>query len=122
MPTTRHVGLVHRIDKDTSGLTGYRQRHRMPKRNLGVQFFNKTTKRTDTAHWYGALSIRMKVRIVGSIARNPKDRMQMAVMRRSYRKGNMPSPTTACWRRLGLCHTWWNACLKPDVPIRYVCT
>ena len=39
-----HVGLVHRIDKDTSGLLVIAKTPDA-KTNLGIQFFNKTTKR-----------------------------------------------------------------------------
>lgn len=39
-----HVGLVHRIDKDTSGLLVIAKTPDA-KTNLGNQFFNKTTKR-----------------------------------------------------------------------------
>ena len=39
-----HVGLVHRIDKDTSGLLVIAKTPDA-KTNLGLQFFNKTTKR-----------------------------------------------------------------------------
>ena len=38
-----HVGLVHRIDKDTSGLLVIAKTPDA-KTNLGNQFFNKTTK------------------------------------------------------------------------------
>lgn len=46
-----HVGLVHRIDKDTSGLLVIAKTPDA-KTNLGIQFFNKTTKRR-IVHWYG---------------------------------------------------------------------
>ena len=44
MPMTRTSGLVHRIDKDTSGLLVIAKTPDA-KTNLGIQFFNKTTKR-----------------------------------------------------------------------------
>ena len=72
-----HVGLVHRIDKDTSGLLVIAKTPDA-KTNLGVQFFNKTTKRRYRALVWGIVD-QDEGTIVGSIARNPKDRMQMAV-------------------------------------------
>ena len=73
-----HVGLVHRIDKDTSGLLVIAKTPDA-KTNLGIQFFNKTTKRRYRALVWGNVE-QDEGTIVGNIARNPKDRMQMAVM------------------------------------------
>ena len=73
-----HVGLVHRIDKDTSGLLVIAKTPDA-KTHLGIQFFNKTTKRKYRALVWGNVE-QDEGTIVGSIARNPKDRMQMAVM------------------------------------------
>ena len=73
-----HVGLVHRIDKDTSGLLVIAKTPDA-KTNLGIQFFNKTTKRRYRALVWGIVD-QDEGTVVGSIARNPKDRMQMAVM------------------------------------------
>ena len=47
-----HVGLVHRIDKDTSGLLVIAKTPDA-KTNLGNQFFNKTTKRKYRALVWG---------------------------------------------------------------------
>ena len=71
------VGLVHRIDKDTSGLLVVAKTPDA-KTSLGGQFFNKTTRRTYYALVWGNF-IDDEGRIEGNIARNPKDRMQMAV-------------------------------------------
>ena len=73
-----HVGLVNRIDKDTSGLLVIAKTPDA-KTNLGIQFFNKTTKRRYRALVWGNVE-QDEGTIVGNIARNPKDRMQMAVM------------------------------------------
>ena len=73
-----HVGLVHRIDKDTSGLLVIAKTPDA-KTNLGIQFFNKTTKRKYRALVWGVVE-QEEGTIVGNIARNPRDRMQMAVM------------------------------------------
>ena len=70
-------GIVHRIDKDTSGLLVV-AKTAMAKTHLGIQFFNKTTKREYNALVWGSFS-EDSGRIEGNIARHPKDRMQMAV-------------------------------------------
>lgn len=72
-----HVGLVHRIDKDTSGLLVIAKTPDA-KTNLGLQFFNKTTKREYRALVWGIME-NDEGTITGNIARNPRDRMQMAV-------------------------------------------
>ena len=75
-PNDPGVGLVHRIDKDTSGLLVVAKTPDA-KTKLGVQFFNKTTRRRYNALVWGNLE-NEEGRIEGNIARNPKDRMQMA--------------------------------------------
>lgn len=71
------VGLVHRIDKDTSGLLVVAKTPEA-KTKLGVQFFNKTTRRRYNALVWGNMP-EDEGRIEGNIARNPRDRLQMAV-------------------------------------------
>ncbi len=71
------LGLVHRIDKDTSGLLVVAKTPDA-KTDLGRQFFNKTTKREYVAVVWG-IPDPPAGRIEGNIARNPKDRLQMAV-------------------------------------------
>ncbi|MCH5346363.1 MAG: RluA family pseudouridine synthase [Muribaculaceae bacterium] len=71
------LGLVHRIDKDTSGLLVVAKTPDA-KTALGKQFFNKTTKREYVAVVWGIPEPAVG-RIEGNIARNPKDRLQMAV-------------------------------------------
>ena len=73
-----HVGLVHRIDKDTSGLLVVAKTPDA-KTHLGNQFFNKTTKRRYRALVWGNVE-QDEGTITGNIGRNPKDRMQMAVL------------------------------------------
>ncbi|MDE6536089.1 MAG: RluA family pseudouridine synthase [Muribaculaceae bacterium] len=72
------LGLVHRIDKDTSGLLVIAKTPEA-KTDLGKQFFDKTTKREYRALVWGQPSP-ANGRIEGNIGRNPKDRMQMAVL------------------------------------------
>lgn len=71
------MGLVHRIDKDTSGLLVIAKTPDA-KTALGKQFFNKTTKRQYIAVVWGEMS-ESDGTIIGNIGRNPKDRLQMAV-------------------------------------------
>ncbi len=71
------VGLVHRIDKDTSGLLVVAKTPEA-KTALGVQFFNKTTRRRYNALVWGNFQ-EDSGRIEGNIARDPHDRLQMAV-------------------------------------------
>ena len=71
------VGLVHRIDKDTSGLLVVAKTP-LAKTGLGKQFFNKTTHRSYHALVWGNF-IENEGRIEGNIGRDPKDRLRMAV-------------------------------------------
>lgn len=71
------LGLVHRIDKDTSGLLVVAKTPDA-KTNLGLQFFNKTTRREYVAIVWGDFPEK-KGTIVGNIARNPRNKLQMAV-------------------------------------------
>lgn len=77
-PNDPQVGLVHRIDKDTSGLLVVAKTPDA-KTSLGMQFYNKTTKREYNALVWGIVEAD-KGTITGNIGRNPKDRMQMAVL------------------------------------------
>ena len=76
-PNDPGVGLVHRIDKDTSGLLVVAKTPEA-KTSLGVQFFNKTTRRRYNALVWGNLNNDSGT-IEGNIGRNPKDRQQMTV-------------------------------------------
>lgn len=75
--TNERPGLVHRIDKDTSGLlviakTEFAMAH------LSKQFFDKTTKRQYYALVWGNVK-EDKGTITGHIGRNLKNRLQMSV-------------------------------------------
>ena len=72
------IGLVHRIDKDTSGLLVIAKTP-AAKTSLGLQFFNKTTRREYNALVWGTFD-HDDGRIEGNIGRNPKDRLQMTVL------------------------------------------
>lgn len=71
------MGLVHRIDKDTSGLLVVAKTPDA-KTALGRQFFNKTTRREYVAVIWGVPEP-PSGRIEGNIGRSLKDRLQMAV-------------------------------------------
>lgn len=71
------LGLVHRIDKDTSGLLVVAKTPDA-KTHLGRQFFNKTTRREYVAMVWGVPDP-PEGRIEGNIGRNDRDRLQMAV-------------------------------------------
>ena len=77
-PNDPQVRLVHRIDKDTSGLLVVAKTPDA-KTHLGLQFYNKTTKRKYNALVWGVVE-NNEGTIEGNIGRNPKDRMQMAVL------------------------------------------
>lgn len=71
------LGLVHRIDKDTSGLLVI-AKNEYAKTHLSAQFFNKTSKREYTALVWGTVA-EDSGRIEGNIGRSVKDRLQMTV-------------------------------------------
>lgn len=71
------VGLVHRIDKDTSGLLVV-AKTADAKSALGKQFFNKSTHRSYNALVWGNL-IDDEGTVEGNIARDPKNRLRMKV-------------------------------------------
>ena len=71
------LGLVHRIDKDTSGLLLLAKTPEA-KTHLSAQFFNKTTKRQYIALVWGNVA-ENEGRIEGNIGRDPKNRMLMRV-------------------------------------------
>lgn len=72
------MGLVHRIDKDTSGLLVIAKTPDA-KTNLGKQFYNKTTRREYNALVWGNFDDE-KGTITGNIGRNPRNKLQMAVL------------------------------------------
>ncbi len=71
------LGLVHRIDKDTSGLLVI-AKNPDAKTNLGMQFFNKTTRRQYLALVWGNVK-EDEGTIKGNIGRDPRDKMLMTV-------------------------------------------
>ena len=76
-PNDPEVGLVHRIDKDTSGLLVVAKTPEA-KSKLGMQFLNKTTHRSYLALVWCNFT-EDSGRIEGNIARDPRDRLRMTV-------------------------------------------
>ena len=70
-------GLVHRIDKNTSGLLVV-AKNELALNMLASQFFNKTSTRTYHALVWGEME-EEEGTITGNIGRNPKNRKQMYV-------------------------------------------
>ena len=71
------AGLVHRIDKDTSGILVVTKNERAGA-HLGKQFYNHTTVRRYVALVWGNFA-EDEGTITGHIGRSPKDRLQMYV-------------------------------------------
>lgn len=76
-PNSPEVGLVHRIDKDTSGLLVVAKTPDA-KSNLGKQFFHHNTHRSYNCLVWGHFT-EDTGRIEGNITRDPKDRLRMTV-------------------------------------------
>jgi 23S rRNA pseudouridine1911/1915/1917 synthase len=76
-PEDPRVGLVHRIDKNTSGLLLIAKRPEA-KTNLSLQFFRKTTRRKYVALIWG-IPKEAEGRIEGNIGRDLRDRKVMTV-------------------------------------------
>lgn len=89
------VGLVHRIDKDTSGLIVVAKTPEA-KTALGKQFFNKTTHRSYNALVWGNF-VEDEGRIEGNIGRDPKDRLRMKVF---DPESGIGKPAVTHWRVL----------------------
>ena len=87
-PNDPSVGLVHRIDKDTSGLLVVAKTH------LGKQFFDHDTHRTYNALVWGHFT-EDEGRIEGNIGRDPRDRQRMAVFAPESEVGK---PAVTHWR------------------------
>lgn len=77
MNSSERPGLVHRIDKDTSGLLVIAKTE-LAMSHLSNQFAEKTSEREYVALVWGNV-VEDEGTIEGNIDRHPKDRMQMAV-------------------------------------------
>lgn len=94
-PNSPEVGLVHRIDKDTSGLLVVAKTPDA-KSNLGKQFFVHDTHRSYNALVWGHFP-EDSGRIEGNITRDPKDRLRMMVAPAGSEIGK---PAVTHWRVL----------------------
>ena len=92
-PNDPQVGLVHRIDKDTSGLLVVAKTPEA-KSELGKQFFRHDTHRSYNALVWGHLADD-EGRIEGNIGRDPRDRQRMAVFPPESDQGK---PAVTHWR------------------------
>lgn len=70
-------GLIHRIDKDTSGLLVI-SKNELAMAHLAKQFFHHTIERTYRALVWGDM-VEDEGTIEGNLGRNPKNRLQMMV-------------------------------------------
>lgn len=106
-PNDPTVGLVHRIDKDTSGLLVIAKTPEA-KAHLCHQFFLHTTKRQYNALVWGPF-VDDEGRIEGNIGRHPKDRLQMWVYPTDSEIGKSAVTHYRVMERLG--HVTWVECI-----------
>ena len=92
-PNDPNVGLVHRIDKDTSGLLVVAKTPEA-KTHLCHQFFVHSTRRQYNALVWGGFETE-EGRIEGNIARDPRDRQRMTVFPPASEVGK---PAVTHWR------------------------
>jgi 23S rRNA pseudouridine1911/1915/1917 synthase len=93
-PKDSRMGLVHRIDKNTSGLLVAAKNYEAKSR-LGLQFYNKTTQRKYNALVWGTLKTDEGT-IVGNIGRDPKNKLQMTV----FPDGDQGKPAVTHYKTL----------------------
>jgi len=86
------LGLIHRIDKDTSGLLVI-AKNPEAKTHLGLQFYNKTTRRQYKALVWGHMKDDEGT-IEGNIGRHPRDKMLMTV----FPEGDAGKPAVTHYR------------------------
>lgn len=89
--SSNRPGLVHRIDKDTSGLLVVAKTE-TAMTHLSKQFFNKTSKREYVALVWGSMSDD-KGTIEGNIGRHPKNRLQNTVWEGEMEDKGKPAVT-----------------------------
>lgn len=105
-PNDPEVGLVHRIDKDTSGLLVVAKTPEA-KTNLGRQFLQKTTRRTYRALVWGNF-VEDEGRIEGNIGRDVRDRLRMSVYPAGSETGKPAVTHYRVLERFG--YTTWVEC------------
>jgi 23S rRNA pseudouridine1911/1915/1917 synthase len=108
-------GLVHRIDKDTSGLLVVAKTE-LAKTKLGMQFFDKVTERTYQALVWGSVKDDEGT-IEGNIGRSLKNRQVFTV----FPDGEFGKPAVTHYKVLRtdwLRYPWLNVASKPAVHTR----
>ena len=106
-PNDPGVGLVHRIDKDTSGLLVVAKTPEA-KTHLCHQFFVHSTRRAYNALVWGRMDTDSG-RIEGNIARDPRDRQRMTVLPPESEQGK---PAVTHWQVLErLAYVTWVECV-----------
>lgn len=90
----KRPGIVHRIDKDTSGLLVV-AKNDAAHRFLSEQFFEHSVERTYFAVVYGVPNP-LSGRIEGDIGRSPYDRKKMAVVQRGGKTAATNYKTISC--------------------------
>ncbi|MDR2147164.1 MAG: RluA family pseudouridine synthase [Tannerella sp.] len=93
-PNDPSVGLVHRIDKETSGLLVVAKRPEI-KTHLNRQFFNRTTQRKYVAVVWGVIP-ENEGTVEGNLGRDPRDRMKMMV----FPDGDFGKPAVTHYKAL----------------------
>src|SRR5690554_4379691 len=89
--SSNRPGLVHRIDKDTSGLLVIAKTE-AAMANLSKQFFNKTSEREYIALVWGNVE-QDEGTIEGNIGRHPKNRLQNTVYENDVEEKGKPAVT-----------------------------
>lgn len=89
-----NIGLVHRIDKDTSGLLLIAKTAEA-KTNLGMQFFEHTTKRSYNALVWGTFA-ENEGTVEGALARDNRDRLIYRVW--DIEENPLAKPAVTHWR------------------------
>ena len=115
----RRPGIVHRLDKDTSGVMVVAKNDSQPP-GARPSCSRPTTSPASTRRWSGAAPKAQKGTIEAAIGRHPVDRKRMAV--RTDQRPAWPSPTTGSsaasgrrWRPLPAC---WAPSSGPAAPTR----
>lgn len=118
-PNDPGVGLVHRIDKDTSGLLVVAKTPDA-KTKLGVQFSTRPPADA-TTHSCGATWKTKKDASKATSHATPKTACRWRCFLPIRASASTPSPTTASWNALASSHSW-SVFLKRDVHTKYVST
>ena len=113
-PNDPEVGLVHRIDKDTSGLLVVAKTPDA-KTSLGKQFFNKTTHRSYNALVWGNFVEDVGRKEISVVTRETVCGWRCSLLTR--RLASLPSPIIRCWNDMVM-SLWWSAFSRRDAHIR----